>query len=114
MSLDCTLQPDRAKPGASEKESDSPVEGWFGSHARGTAPVIIQAIIKITSETKIVPHLALVGTLEVQQVNGDISVFGRHGIMVSQPYDNRWPCTCAVKKRLTADRPTRQCCRSSR
>lgn len=101
MTLDRTLQSHRAKPGASKNEPDPSLEGPFRCHASGAPTMILQAVIKVTSEAEIVPHLSLVWALEVQEVKGNLGICGRHKTMMTCPYDSRKVRECSVKNFLT-------------
>jgi hypothetical protein len=78
MPLNLLFQFQRTKPSASENETDPSIEGAFRRYASSTVPVILQASIQVPAVPEIVSHLALVRTIEVQQVNGNLCVRSRN------------------------------------
>ena len=68
--LNLTFQSHRARPGTSEDEPDPSIEGQFRGRACSPPAMIHQAPLQIACPSQVMPHLALVRPLEMQQVHG--------------------------------------------
>ena len=78
--LDLTFQLPRTRPSACQGERNALIEGAARRYAAASLLMILQALIKVLSETDVVLHRPVIRTLVMEQVNGALN---RHKDMLT-------------------------------